>query len=460
MSKLETTTVPAANNANSADAVQTLSLAASDLAAAAASIAQASAKIAQAVSAIAQGPDNSAAAPAPAPAAVSAPKSAEPAPAPLKGLAALKAASAEKKDTASAPLKGLAALKAASAAKKDASAEKKDAAPAPLKGLAALKAASAAKKDTAAESSAAPSPKPAAPKPAAPKSAASKPAPASKFSKPLNILVCVKQVPDTTEIKIDPETNTLIRKGVPSILNTFDGFALEAAARLKDNNPNVNIYVVCMGPDQAKAVLKESIGICADKAFLVSGRAFAGSDTLATSYILAQSARKIEQMEGIKFDMIFCGKQAIDGDTAQVGPEMAEHLDLPQVTYGLECKETDDENALLVEQEGEEGKNIIQITMPCLVTFTKPSFDPRFPTIKRKMAANKAEITVIGDSEEEFPDMDRSRIGLTGSPTKVKKTYTPERKKGGIRFAKESDDDTPAVLAGKLFTALKDSHVL
>lgn len=463
MSKIENSTAPAANNINNADAAQTLSSAASDLAAAAASIAQAAAKIAQAVSAIPMDTDK-AAAPAPAPAAEPASKPAEPSPAaaktpltgraPLRGLAALKAASAEKKDAPSkAPLKGISALKAAAA-------EKKEAAPgAPLKGLAALKAASAAKKDAAAEAPAAPAAKPAAAKPAAPKPAAA-PAAASKFSRPLNILVCVKQVPDTTEIKIDPETNTLIRKGVPSILNTFDGFALEAAARLKDNNPNVNIYVVSMGPDQAKAILKEAVGICADKAYLVSGRAFAGSDTLATSYILSQAAKKIEQMEGIKFDMIFCGKQAIDGDTAQVGPEMAEHLDLPQVTYGLECRETDDETALIVEQEGEEGKNVIQITLPCLVTFTKPSFDPRFPTIKRKMAANKAQITVIGDSEEEFPDMDRARIGLNGSPTKVKKTYTPEKKKGGIRFAKESDEDTPAVLAGKLFTALKDSHVL
>ena len=158
--------------------------------------------------------------------------------------------------------------------------------------------------------------------------------------------------------------------------------------------------------------------------------------------------------------MIFCGKQAIDGDTAQVGPEMAEHLGLPQVTYGLECKETDDETGLIIIQEGDDGKNIIQVSMPCLVTFTKPNFDPRFPTVKRKLAANKAEIPVITDSEEDFPDIDRARIGLKGSPTKVKKTYTPPQKEGGVRFEKENDDETPDVLAKKLYTALNDAHVL
>ena len=153
----------------------------------------------------------------------------------------------------------------------------------------------------------------------------------------MNILVCVKQVPDTTEIRIDPEKNTLIREGVPSILNPFDGYALEAAARIKDKNPDTKIVVVSMGPSQANAVLKEALSIAADEAYLVSDRLFGGSDTLATSYILANAIKKIEETEG-KFDAVFCGKQAIDGDTAQVGPEIGEHLGLPQVTYGLEVE--------------------------------------------------------------------------------------------------------------------------
>ena len=138
----------------------------------------------------------------------------------------------------------------------------------------------------------------------------------------MNILVCVKQVPDTTQIKIDPVKHTLIREGVPAILNPFDGYALEAAARIKDKNPDTKIVVVTMGPPQAVAVLKECVAIAADKGYLVTGRTFGGSDTLATSYILSHAIKKIEETEGA-FDAIFCGKQAIDGDTAQVGPEIA-----------------------------------------------------------------------------------------------------------------------------------------
>ena len=205
----------------------------------------------------------------------------------------------------------------------------------------------------------------------------------------MNIVVCVKQVPDTTEIKIDPVKNTLIREGVPSIVNPFDGYALEAAARIKDKNPDTKIVVVSMGPEQAKNALKECLAIAADKAYLVTDRAFGGSDTLATSYILMNAIKKIEELEG-KFDMIFCGKQAIDGDTAQVGPEMAEHLDYPQVTYGLEAEV--DGNTVKVKKETEDGAEIIGVEMPCVVTFTKPSWDPRFPTLKRTMAASRAEI--------------------------------------------------------------------
>ena len=191
----------------------------------------------------------------------------------------------------------------------------------------------------------------------------------------MNILVCVKQVPDTTQIKIDPVKHTLIREGVPAILNPFDGYALEAAARIKDKNPDTKIVVVTMGPPQAVAVLKECVAIAADKGYLVTGRTFGGSDTLATSYIISHAIKKIEETEGA-FDAIFCGKQAIDGDTAQVGPEIAEWLGLPQVTYGLECEAV--EGGLKVQKEAENGKQIIGIKFPCLVTFTKPSFDPRY----------------------------------------------------------------------------------
>lgn len=169
----------------------------------------------------------------------------------------------------------------------------------------------------------------------------------------MNILVCVKQVPDTTEIKIDPVRNTLIRAGVPSILNPFDAYAMEAAARLKDADPKgTKIIVMSMGPEAAKAVLRECLSMGADAAYLMSDRAFGGSDTLATSYILSQGLKEVQKREG-NIDLIFCGKQAIDGDTAQVGPELAEHLGYPQITYGLEAKR---EGACIrIKKEVEEG---------------------------------------------------------------------------------------------------------
>ena len=267
----------------------------------------------------------------------------------------------------------------------------------------------------------------------------------------MNILVCVKQVPDTTEIKIDPVKNTLIRDGVPSIVNPFDGYALEAAARIKDKNPDTKIVVLSMGPPQAMAALKECLAIAADKEYLVSGREFGGSDTLATSYILSETIKKVEELEG-KFDAIFCGKQAIDGDTAQVGPEIAEHLGLPQVTYGLEAEV--DGDTIKVRKEVEEGVEVIGVKMPCMVTFTKPAWDPRYPTIKRKMAANRAQIPTLAPAD--LPTIDLDRAGLKGSPTKVKKTFVPQKKSGGIKI-QEADN---AASAKALFEKLSAAGVI
>ena len=206
-----------------------------------------------------------------------------------------------------------------------------------------------------------------------------------------------------------------------------------------------------MGPPQAAAVLKECLAIAADKAYLVSGRTFGGSDTLATSYILSNAVKLVEETEG-KFDAIFCGKQAIDGDTAQVGPELAEHLGYPQVTYGLEAEA--DGDTLKVRKEVEEGVEVIAVKTPCVVTFTKPAWDPRYPTIKRKIAANKAEIPTLDDTA--FPGIDTTRIGLKGSPTHVKKTFVPQKKTGGMKI--EEADSTAA--AKKLFQVLSDASVL
>lgn len=264
----------------------------------------------------------------------------------------------------------------------------------------------------------------------------------------MNMLVCVKQVPDTTEIRIDPVTNTLVRDGVPSILNPFDGYALEMAARIKDKDPSAKITVVTMGPPQAKAVLQECVAIAASKGYLVSDRAFGGSDTLATSYILSEAIKTLEEREG-KFDVILCGKQAIDGDTAQVGPEIAEHLGLPQVTYALAAEV--DGDTLKVTKEVDDGVEIIGVQMPCLVTATKPSFDPRYPTIKTKMAARKAEYPVL--TAADLTTIDLSRAGLKGSPTKVKKTFVPQRKTGGIIIKEETAEEAVAKLVDALTAA-------
>ncbi|MBQ1377712.1 MAG: electron transfer flavoprotein subunit beta/FixA family protein [Lachnospiraceae bacterium] len=257
----------------------------------------------------------------------------------------------------------------------------------------------------------------------------------------MKILICVKQVPDTTEIRIDPVTNSLIRAGVPSILNPFDGYALEAAARIRDKHPDTEIIVVSMGPEQASAALRDCLSIAADRAYLVCGRIFSGSDTLATSYILSQAIRKIEEREG-KIDAIFCGKQAIDGDTAQVGPEIAEHLGYPQVTYGLEAEVEGTE--LQVRRETESGYEIVAAKMPCLVTFTKPVWEVRYPTIAQKLEAEKAEIIML--EEDAFPEIDRSAIGLAGSPTRVKKTFVPQRNKQCKMISGETGEEIARTL--------------
>ena len=268
----------------------------------------------------------------------------------------------------------------------------------------------------------------------------------------MKILVCVKQVPDTTQVKIDPVTNTLIREGVPAIVNTFDAFALEAAARIKDKNPDTQIVVVSMGPESAKAALRECMAIAADKAYLVSGRPFGGSDTLATSYIISNAVKAVEEREG-KFDAIFCGKQAIDGDTAQVGPELAEHLGYPQVTCALEVLECDGKR-LEILKEDQDANQVIGVNLPCVVTFTKPSFDPRYPTIKRKMAANRADIPTLG--VEDLVGIDTTRIGLKGSPTHVKKSFVPVRKKDGLVIKEDTVEDS----AAKLISILSDAHII
>ena len=242
----------------------------------------------------------------------------------------------------------------------------------------------------------------------------------------MNIFVLTKQVPDTSEIKIDPVKNTLIREGVESILNPYDACALEKALQLKDKNPEIKIYAISMGPAQAEPMLKDCIAVGADGAFLVTDRKFGGSDTLATSYILSSAIKKVEEEVG-KADLIFAGKQAIDGDTAQVGPEIAEDLDVPQITYGIDADLVD--GKIQVVRQLDLGDQIVEASLPALVTFTKTD-DLRFPNMKNKLKARKAEIPHV--TLEDMPEIDITRIGLKGSPTRVRKTYTPSVTKEGL----------------------------
>jgi len=237
----------------------------------------------------------------------------------------------------------------------------------------------------------------------------------------MNIIVCIKQVPETTEVRINPETNTLIREGVKSIINPFDMYAIEEAVRLKEKFLG-KTTVITMGPPQAEAALREAISIGIDQGILVCDRAFAGSDTWATSYTLASAIKKIGQ-----FDLIICGKQASDGDTAQVGPGISAHLNIPQVTYVKKIEEIKNQVAR-VERMMEEGFEVIETPLPVLLTVVKEINEPRLPSLKGMMRSKSAKITIWSQKEL---NLDPQQIGLCGSPTQVVKIFTPPKRSGG-----------------------------
>ena len=240
--------------------------------------------------------------------------------------------------------------------------------------------------------------------------------------------MCIKQVPDTDKIKIDENTNTLIRDGVDSIVNPLDMYALEAAARIRDEYPDTKIVVASMGVMSAEKALRECLAVAADKAYLINDKSFGGSDTFATAYILYNAICVIEKSEG-RFDAIFCGRQAIDGDTGQVGGELAENLKYHQMTNVLTAKllSDDDFRKLRVIQERDNGKIIAEVKCPCLITFTKSDMSIRSVSLKSKLVARKKEISVI--KKDTMTELNTKYIGLLGSPTRVKKTYTPRKRK-------------------------------
>jgi len=237
----------------------------------------------------------------------------------------------------------------------------------------------------------------------------------------MNIIVCIKQVPETAEVRINPETNTLIREGVKSIINPFDMYAIEEGVQLKERFGG-KVTVITMGPPQAEAVLREAISMGIDEGILICDRAFAGSDTWATSYTLSGAIKKIGA-----FDLIICGKQASDGDTAQVGPGISTHLDIPQVTYVKKVEEVK-ENLMRVERMMEEGYEVIETPMPALLTVVKEINEPRIPSLKGMIRAKAAKITIWGQKDL---NLDPQHIGLSGSPTQVVKIFTPPQRSGG-----------------------------
>jgi electron transfer flavoprotein beta subunit len=235
----------------------------------------------------------------------------------------------------------------------------------------------------------------------------------------MNIVVCIKQVPGTTEIKIDPETNTLVREGVPSIINPFDCYALEEAVRLRERCGG-KVTVISMGPPQAEEALRETISLGADETILLSDRAFAGSDTWATAYVLSRAMARIAD-----YDIIICGRQTLDGDTGQVGPELSEMLGIPFVAYVSRVEEIRD-GYIRVQRMVEEGYETIEMAIPAVITVVKEINVPRLPSLRGSIKAKTAQILVWSAGDI---GVEEDKAGIAGSPTRVVKVFFPKRER-------------------------------
>jgi electron transfer flavoprotein beta subunit len=257
----------------------------------------------------------------------------------------------------------------------------------------------------------------------------------------VKIAVCLKQVPETTEVKINPQTNTLMREGVASITNPFDEFALEEGLLTKEKYGG-EVHVMSMGPPQAIEILKNALAVGADKVYLLSDPAFAGADTLATAYTLAKT---IEKIGGV--DLVICGKQAIDGDTAQVGPGIATRLGIPQLTYVAKVREIDPaKKKIVVERMLENGREVVECSLPAVITVMKDINEPRLPSLLGIKKAAKATIPTWTAKEI---GVDENRVGLKGSPTWVWKVFSPEARGGGEILKGEPTEVVP-LLVNKL----------
>ena len=258
----------------------------------------------------------------------------------------------------------------------------------------------------------------------------------------MKIVVCIKQVPDTVEVKIDPKTGTLIRDGVPSIINPDDKTGIEAALQLKEKMAGSTVTVVSMGPPQADVALREALAMGCDEAILVSGREFGGSDTYATSGILAAALKTIE------YDIIFTGRQATDGDTAQVGPQIGEKIGVPQVSYVEEIREVAEDH-VVVKRQFEDGYHIIKIKTPCLLTAIAELAQPRYMSVRGVVEAYEKEIKILG-FEDLKDNLELDMIGLKGSPTNVYQSFTKEVKGAGTILKDLSAEQAVKAIVDKL----------
>jgi electron transfer flavoprotein beta subunit len=258
----------------------------------------------------------------------------------------------------------------------------------------------------------------------------------------MEILVCIKQVPGTSKVEVDPVTGVLKRDGVDSKMNPYDLYALETALKIKEQQGGL-IKVITMGPPQAKDVIREAFMMGADEGALVSDRKFAGADVLATSYTLSQGVKKMGE-----FDLILCGKQTTDGDTAQVGPEMAEYLGIPHIANVLKIIKLK-EKSIIIEMDMANTIEVVEVQYPCLLTVEKGIFQPRLPSYRKKLVTKDREIKMI--SLNDFEDKDEKKYGLNGSPTQVERIFPPD-----VNNDRETWTGTGAELSLKIAAKLKD----
>lgn len=262
----------------------------------------------------------------------------------------------------------------------------------------------------------------------------------------MDIIVCVKQVPGSSTVEVDPVTGVLIRDGVESKMNPYDLFAIESGLNLREENGG-KVSTLTMGPPQAKDVILESFYMGADEGYLLTDRRFAGADVVATSYTISKGINRINN-----YDLIICGKQTTDGDTAQVGPEVAEFLGIPHVSNVSNIIKVK-KNSIVVEMEMEEKVEVQEVLFPCLITVDKDINTPRLPSFKRKINMRNKEVVTFAIND--FDDKNEKNYGLNGSPTQVERIFPPESKR-----EREVFTGKPTDLTDSLFTLLQDMKYL